>query len=71
MIEELPPYLYCDVDGCFDRHYLTLNRDVQGRWSIGYIAYMPERGIGELCENSFTSINEASRWLSDALKKRS
>lgn len=39
-LDDLPPYLNCD--DCGLRHFLTINRDVQGKWSAAYLAYGDE-----------------------------
>lgn len=67
-IDDLPPYMYCDIEECKYRHFLTLNKDVQGKWSIGYAAFVTdERGISGLCENRFSSVDDAAKWLKNEL----
>jgi hypothetical protein len=65
MIDKLPPYLYCD--DCPNKHYLSLNKDVQGKWSIGYVEYESHQGI--YTANEFRSINEAAKYLLKELKE--
>lgn len=75
-IEELPPYLYHDI--VFDsgivatfRFYLTINRDITGRWSVGYVKYADddydEYAIPQLVTNSSDTLTEAAARMSAKL----
>jgi hypothetical protein len=63
-VEDLPPYLYCD--GCSFKHFLTLNKDIQGHWSAAYIAYRGEGTtsaedyIDDLVLNNAASLNDVA-----------
>jgi hypothetical protein len=69
-VDKLPSYVYCDLDDCGYRHFLSLNRDVQGKWSIGYVAFTDngELAIAELCLNGFDSIDSAAREISKRIR---
>lgn len=58
-LDNLPAYLYCDDPECWGRHYLTLNRDVHGRWTVAYVEYKDNRAISNLAFNDNKSIYEA------------
>ncbi len=61
---DLPAYIHCD--DCGERHYLSLNRDVQGRWSIGYVDFAGGEAIHGM--NGFKSINDALKAMKLELK---
>lgn len=63
VIEELPAYLHCD--DCDERHYLSVNKDIQGKWSIGYVEYATHTAIHTA--NSFETIDEAAKSLKEYL----
>lgn len=69
IIDELPPYLYCDDPGCDNKHFLTFNRDIQGKWTIGYVEFETGGSIAELSFNGSDSIEEAVTRVKAALKR--
>jgi hypothetical protein len=47
-LAHLPPYLYCkqpDCDCGGERHFLSFNKDIRGRWVIAYVNFETECGI--------------------------
>jgi hypothetical protein len=57
-LEKLPAYIYCDNPECdYERHYLTFNRDIQGKWSVGYIEFLHHSAV--YAENGFDTLEEA------------
>lgn len=57
-LDKLPPYLYCDEPMCKDqRHYLTFNRDIQGKWCVGYVEFLYHTGINT--GNSYDTLEAA------------
>lgn len=66
--EELPPYLYCDDTDCYEKHFLTLNQDIQGNWVIGYMEFIEGGCIAELAINNSVTIEEAIEKMKAAYK---
>lgn len=61
----IPSYVYCEAPGCEQKHYLSLNKDIQGKWSIGYMEFETHTAI--YGENGFNSIEEATDWVEQEL----
>ena len=61
----LQPYIYCDNDGCLEKHYLTLNQDVQGKWCVGYVEFTNH--TAHVALNDFDTIAEALAAMEDQL----
>lgn len=60
-------YLYCD--DCEGKHFLNLNMDIQGRWSIGYINYQTNHVLHP--GNEFRSTRQAIEWVNKELGLKS
>jgi len=56
-IEKLPAYIYCD--DCPEKHFLTFNRDIQGKWCIAYAEFVQGTAIFPM--NDFTSLETAAQ----------
>lgn len=56
LFDSLPAYLYCPY--CDGKHFLTLNRDIHGKWSAGYMDY--DTHIGIACTNNSDTLEEAA-----------
>ena len=68
MLNKLPSYIYADC--CSGRHYLTLNKTVQGKWCIGYIDFDTGGAVFGLAFNDFPTISAAAIVMAKALKGR-
>jgi len=62
-LHELPAYVHCD--DCGERHYLTFNKDIQGKWSIAYVEYESELGFHY--GNGFETLEEAADFMLELL----
>lgn len=63
-LEKLPSYIHCN--NCTNRHYLTLNKDIHGRWCIGYTEFETWGTIEELAIGDMESVEEACRKMKKA-----
>lgn len=63
LIEKLPKYLYCD--DCDLRHFLTLNRTLNGKWTIGYTEWTNGGSIFGI--NGCSDIPDAANQLKKVL----
>jgi hypothetical protein len=68
--EDLPAYLYCDQESCDLKHYLTFNRDIQGKWNAAYVEYEAYEAIPGLISEGNGSTMEAATRLQGALVRR-
>lgn len=70
-VEDLPPYLYHDIydddDPAIVKTYpffLSVSRDLQGKWSCGYVSYADEFhdefAIPQLVTNSSDNLHEVA-----------
>lgn len=66
-IDELPHYVYCNLEGCNNRHYLSFNRDVQGKWSVVYIAF--ETNMACLFVSDAASLEEGATRMKYSLER--
>lgn len=66
-VEDLPSYVYCDIENCGEKHFLQLNRDAQGKWSAGYVEY--ETYMACLFINDAETMDEAATRLSYSLER--
>lgn len=66
-VESLPPYLYSDC--CAERHYLSINRDVHGNWSAGYVEYEQGTAVGGLYINNAVTLSEVATRLEAKLER--
>lgn len=69
-LQDLPVYLYCDIDECKDRHFVTVNRDVHGKYTIGYVEFTNHTAIGGLALNESDTLEEAVARMQAALVRR-
>lgn len=67
-LDKLPPYLYCDDLYCGQKHYFNLNRDIHGRWSIGFVEYLNHSAIH--AANEFNTPTEAVKALEEELNAK-
>lgn len=66
-LDKLPAYVYGDC--CKEKHYLSLNRDITGKWSIGYVEFAEHTAIGGLALNDADTIEEAAVRMEHALER--
>lgn len=66
-LESLPAYIYADC--CRDRHYLTLNRAIDGSWTAGYVEFEGGTCVSGLALNGSDTVEEAVKRLDFALKR--
>lgn len=66
-LEDLPHYVYCDVPNCEARHYLSVSRNIQGRWTIGYIDF--DTSMACLYVNDAETIGEAALRMQYSLER--
>ena len=66
-LDNLPSYLYGDC--CKEKHFLTVNRDIQGKWSIGYVDFTNHEAIANLALNDSDTLEEAAQRMTFALKR--
>lgn len=69
--EDLPVYLYCDDEQCGLRHYITVNRDISGKYIIAYVEFKNNRAIAGLAFNGSDTFSEAVARMDAALQRRS
>lgn len=67
-IEDLPAYQFCDV--CPERHFLTVNRDDHGAWSVAYVNYVDFGAVQGLALNNCSTLDEAAARMQAAIKRR-
>lgn len=69
-LDKLPAYLYCDEESCehsdYAKHFLNLNRDIRGKWSVGYVEFETHSAI--YTENNFETIEQAVNALIEELR---
>lgn len=63
-LNKLPSYIYCKV--CDQKHYLSFNRDIQGKYSVGYVEFENHTAI--LAENGFDTLEAAVDFIEKELK---
>lgn len=66
-VETLPHFIICPH--CGEKHFLTVNRDVYGQWSIGYVEYADGTILEPLGLNNSTNLNEAAHRMAAALQR--
>lgn len=66
-LQDLPPYLLCGY--CDTRHFLCINRCVDGSWAIGYVNFDDGSTIGGLGINHCESVREACIRMSAAINR--
>lgn len=66
-VDELPNFIICSE--CDQRHFLTLNRDAFGGWSIAYVDYQETGAIPGLALNGSDSIDEAAVRMEHAIAR--
>lgn len=69
-MNDLPAYIYCDIEECGYKHYLSFNKDIQGNWSAGFVAYTDNGEEGVICRNGFITLEEASEWIKKELNEQ-
>ena len=67
LLNDLPSYVYCP--DCSNKHFLTLNRDIQGKWTIGYVEFEEGQAISGLALNGSDSVSEACARMGHALER--
>ena len=66
-LEELPETMYC-MD-CHRHHFLSINRDIYGKWAIGYVEYEQGSVIPGLALNNSDTIKEAATRMDHAIAR--
>lgn len=66
-IEDLPPFVKAPCCGNF--HYLTLNRCIDGTWSIGYLDFESNDAVQGLALNNSSTVDEALLRMDYAIKR--
>lgn len=64
-INDLPSYLSCQ--DCGRKHYLSLNKDIHGNWTMAYIEFKDNTAI--LALNNSSSLSEAVQRMHYALER--
>lgn len=59
LFDELPAYLYCP--DCDEKHFLSLNKDIHGKWSAGYVDF--ENHTAVATTNNSDTLEEAETRL--------
>lgn len=70
IFEDLPVYLYCDDEQCSAKHFITVNRDIAGKYIIGYVEFENHTAIVGLALNESDTFSEAVARMDAALQRR-
>lgn len=66
-IDDLPHWIECADEDCEYKHFLTFNRDDNGRWSAGYVEYNTHLAVCTI--NNADTLQEAAVRLDASIKR--
>lgn len=69
-LEDLPVYLYCEDPECTNKHFVSVNRDISGKYIIGYVEFDNYGCIGDLALNGSDTLEEAVTRMQYAIGRR-